>query len=120
MAFGAMRSAPFRSRLPATISWIRYGVCAASDTRRSGICCYEAPTRWSRASRSCPPSRGWWLLQPMVLFLLRAPFRWPMLALFALGDVAAYEYTVMARNYGISMLLIFVFAMLYPRRHRNG
>src|SRR3954469_1036283 len=55
----------------------------------------------------------------MVLFLLRAPFRWPMLALFALGDVAAYEYTVMARNYGISMLLIFVFAMLYPRRHRN-
>src|SRR5262249_41431326 len=54
------------------------------------------------------------------LFVLRAPFRWPMLALFALGNVAAYEYAVMARNYGISMLLIFAFAALYSRRQRNG
>jgi hypothetical protein len=67
------------------------------------------------------PSVAWLVgFAGVALFVLRAPFRWPMLALFALGNVAAYEYAVMARNYGISMLLIFAYAALYSRSRRNG
>jgi hypothetical protein len=39
-------------------------------------------------------------------------------ALFVLSAIPAYEYSVMARNYGIAMLLMFLFAAVYtaPRR----
>src|SRR5262249_9174089 len=40
-------------------------------------------------------------------------------ALFIFSGLPLYEYSVMARNYGISMLLLFLFASLYPLRHRH-
>jgi hypothetical protein len=53
------------------------------------------------------------------LVLFRSPFpRWQK-ALFLLGVFPAYEYSVMARNYGIGMLCLFAFAALYPRRHTH-
>ena len=56
----------------------------------------------------------------MALLLLRSPFRLPLLAALAAGKLALFEYSVSARNYGITMLLLFTLAMLYPRfRHRG-
>jgi hypothetical protein len=53
------------------------------------------------------------------LFLLKAPFlRWQK-ALFLVGVFPLYEYSVMTRNYGITMLLLFWFALLYPERFRR-
>src|SRR5260370_42520444 len=50
-----------------------------------------------------------------LLLVLRSPFGGPFLALFLFGRVALFEYSVMARNYGISMLLMFLFAACYER-----
>ena len=45
-----------------------------------------------------------------------APFpRWQRV-LFTLGLFPLYEYSIVCRNYGLSMLLAFVFCALYPRR----
>jgi hypothetical protein len=52
----------------------------------------------------------------MTLFMLRAPFSLWFKSLFLFGALPLYEYSVMARNYGISMLLLFVVAWQYPRR----
>jgi len=52
----------------------------------------------------------------MVLFMLRSPFPLWLKALFLLSGLPLYEYSVMARNYGISMQLLFLTASLY--RHR--
>jgi hypothetical protein len=53
------------------------------------------------------------------LFLVRSPFpRWQK-TLFVLGIYPLYEYSVMARNYGIAMLLLFCFAALYRERFRR-
>ena len=49
------------------------------------------------------------------LFVYGAPFPLWFKALFVAG-LPLYEYSVMARNYGISMLLCFAFARLYPSR----
>src|SRR4051794_26845182 len=46
------------------------------------------------------------------IFVWRAPFPLWFRALFVFGGLPLYEYSVMARNYGISMLLSFVFARL--------
>jgi hypothetical protein len=51
------------------------------------------------------------------VFLFRAPFPFWMRCLFLFG-FPVYEYSVMARNYGISMLFLFLFAVLY--RERDG
>ncbi len=51
-------------------------------------------------------------------FLLRSPFSWPMKALVLAGNSFLFEYSVVARNYGISMLAMFLFAACY-RRHRE-
>jgi hypothetical protein len=56
----------------------------------------------------------------ILLLALRAPFRWPIVALIAFSHFALFEYAVMARNYGISMLLMFLLAICYPRRGSNG
>ena len=56
------------------------------------------------------------------LFLLArfSPFGWPLIiALFA-TRFALFEYTVMARNYGISMLLMFLLAIFYEKHRRKG
>ena len=52
----------------------------------------------------------------MLLFIFRSPFPLPLKVLFVFSLLPLYEYAVMARNYGISMLLMFSFAALYPRR----
>jgi hypothetical protein len=54
----------------------------------------------------------------LLLLVLRSPFNLLTLALLLFSRFALYEYSVMARNYGISMLLLFLIAALYPR-HRN-
>jgi hypothetical protein len=54
------------------------------------------------------------------LFLFLAPFPFWLKGMFLFSAVPFYEYSVMARNYGISMLLLFVVAVLYPRREQLG
>ncbi|MEY4514636.1 MAG: hypothetical protein RLZZ450_6758 [Pseudomonadota bacterium] len=50
------------------------------------------------------------------VFAAYSPFpRWQRV-LFAIGLFPLYEYSVMCRNYGLAMLLGFVFCALYPRR----
>ena len=56
----------------------------------------------------------------MLLLLLRSPFSPPLLAALIVGKFALFEYAVMARNYGISMALLFALAVLYPRHRRRG
>jgi hypothetical protein len=58
-------------------------------------------------------------LAAVTVFLLRAPFPLWFKALFVFSALPIYQYSVMARNYGISMLLLFVFAALYPRRQQH-
>ncbi len=56
----------------------------------------------------------------MLIVVLRAPFSLPFLALILLARFSVYEYSVMARNYGLTMLLLFVFAIVYDRyRDKN-
>ncbi|HEY2336483.1 MAG TPA: hypothetical protein VGI18_03870 [Burkholderiales bacterium] len=54
----------------------------------------------------------------VALMLAKGPFPLWAKALFIFG-LPAYEYSVMARNYGISMLLLFAFTALYPSRARH-
>ena len=55
-----------------------------------------------------------------LLLVFRSPFGLPLIALLLFGRVLGYEYSVMARNYGISMLLVFTFASLYGRYRSRG
>ena len=52
----------------------------------------------------------------VALFMLRSPFPLWLKALFLFSGLPLYEYSVMARNYGISMLLLFLVASLYRYR----
>lgn len=54
------------------------------------------------------------------LLALRAPFSLPAKALILASQFALWEYAVMARNYGISMLIMFAFAALYTRWRQAG
>ena len=51
----------------------------------------------------------------MALFAFRAPFRLAIIALVLFSLFGVFEYVVVARNYGISALVMFVTAALYPR-----
>ena len=53
------------------------------------------------------------------IFLLKAPFRLYQKILFICGYFPIYLYPAFSRNYGISMLLLFVFCVLYKNRFRN-
>lgn len=53
------------------------------------------------------------------LLFWRAPFPLWWKTLFAFSFLPFYEYSVMARNYGITMLLAFAFAAAYPLRKRQ-
>ena len=53
----------------------------------------------------------------VLLFLRQAPYGRVMKLLFTFGLVPVYEYTVMARNYGISMLALFGWALAWRTRH---
>jgi hypothetical protein len=52
-------------------------------------------------------------------FLLLSPFPLWWKSLFIFGCLPLYEYAVMARNYGISMLLLFITAALFRKRRKN-
>lgn len=54
----------------------------------------------------------------MGILVFRSPFSLPILVLILVSSFSMYEYSVMARNYGISMLPIFLFAVFYER-HRD-
>jgi hypothetical protein len=51
----------------------------------------------------------------MAIFTFRSPFRPPIIALVLFSLFGAFEYVVMARNYGISALVMFALAAAYPR-----
>jgi hypothetical protein len=53
------------------------------------------------------------------VFLDKAPFSWIQKILFIFGFFCLYEYSVISRNYGISMLLLFLFCSLYPYRFQK-
>jgi len=52
----------------------------------------------------------------ITVFMLRSPFPLWLRALFLFSGLPLYEYSVMARNYGVSMLLLFMVASLYRYR----
>jgi len=52
----------------------------------------------------------------MYIFVSQSPFSWQLKALFAFGYFPLYEYSVISRNYGISIPLLFGFCCLYPKR----
>ena len=56
----------------------------------------------------------------IALLIWRAPFSFPIKLMLILTRFALYDFSVMARNYGISMLLMFVFAALYRRHQERG
>lgn len=53
------------------------------------------------------------------VFMFFSPFQLWVRLLFIFSAFSIYEYSVMARNYGISMLLFFVSAILYEKRARH-
>jgi len=53
------------------------------------------------------------------IFLFKSPFPLAFKVLFIFSILPAYEYSVMSRNYGISMLLMFAYASLYKNRKHN-
>ena len=54
----------------------------------------------------------------VIIFLFCSPFSLGLKFLFVFSVLPLYEYSVMARNYGISMLLMFGFAAVYPHRRQ--
>ncbi|NQU11718.1 hypothetical protein HQ590_13065 [bacterium] len=48
-----------------------------------------------------------------------APFTWVERALLAIGYLFLYEYGVVCRDYGIGVLLIMTYCVLYPRRFQQ-
>jgi hypothetical protein len=58
-------------------------------------------------------------LAAVVIFMLYAPFPLWFRILFIFSGLPVYEYSVVARNYGISMLLLFLVAHLYSKRKEH-
>lgn len=56
----------------------------------------------------------------VALLLIESPFPWPLLALILAGHGFIYEYAVMARNYGVAVLILFALAACYPRFRDRG
>lgn len=54
-----------------------------------------------------------------VVFLDKSPFSHLQKAMFLFGLYPVYEYSVMSRNYGISMSMLFLFSSLYAERFRR-
>lgn len=54
------------------------------------------------------------------LIVWRSPFPRPLIALILASHFFIYEFSVMARNYGIGMLLLFALAIAYPRCRGRG
>ena len=58
-------------------------------------------------------------LGSMILFFFYSPFKYWQKILFAFSFFPILEYSVLTRNYGISMLLLFSYAALYCNRKGN-
>ena len=56
----------------------------------------------------------------MALLVFRSPFRIGVIALLLFGAAGLFEYPVSARNYGISLVFMFLVADLYPRWRDRG
>lgn len=56
----------------------------------------------------------------MAVLLFRSPLPLLTVVLIMFGGLGLFEYTVSARNYGISAFVLFVFAWLYPRWRDRG
>ena len=54
------------------------------------------------------------------LIVWRSPFPRPLIALILASHFFIYEFSVMARNYGIGMLILFALAIAYPRYRGRG
>jgi hypothetical protein len=54
------------------------------------------------------------------ILLTRSPFQPHVVALFLFGGIAAFEFSVMTRNYGVSMLFLFLFAAIYSKKRERG
>lgn len=54
-----------------------------------------------------------------LLLLWQSPFKWPVIALILAGHFSLIEYSVIPRNYGIAMLLLFAFAAIYERHRKR-
>jgi hypothetical protein len=59
-------------------------------------------------------------LMSVIMFLRFSPFSKLLKVLFTFSVLPIYEYSVMARNYGISMFFIFLFASLYKHKDKYG
>jgi len=55
----------------------------------------------------------------VLLFLFRSPFHLYIKILFTFSVLPLYEYSVMQRNYGISMMLFFLLAVVHSSRLRG-
>lgn len=56
----------------------------------------------------------------MAILVFRSPFRPGLIAFVLFGGFGLYEYAVVSRNYGISMLVLFALAALYARWRGRG
>ena len=54
------------------------------------------------------------------LLVWRSPFPRPLIGLILASHFFIYEFSVMARNYGIGMLILFALAIAYPRCRGRG
>jgi hypothetical protein len=54
----------------------------------------------------------------VAVLMFLSPFPFWIRCLFIFSALPLYEYSVMARNYGISMLLLFIAALLYRNREK--
>jgi hypothetical protein len=90
---------------------------------------YGHPLLWHLLLRIGHDLTGSLTVLPILAFAAAAKFvallsisrlRLPVIALFALGGITLYQYTIVARNYGVSVLLMFGFAALYPRLRKRG
>lgn len=55
----------------------------------------------------------------VLIFLLKAPFPLWQKGLFVFGQFPIFQYSVICRSYGLSMLLLFALASLYKERQRH-
>jgi hypothetical protein len=67
-----------------------------------------------------PVTAGLVAAAAVALLAFRSPFRASVIALIMFGAFALFEYAVMARNYGISMLLLFALADRYRHWRDRG
>jgi hypothetical protein len=54
------------------------------------------------------------------LIVWRSPFPRPLIGLILAAHFFIYDFSVMARNYGIGMLILFALAIAYPRCRGRG